>query len=118
VKRALHWLVDRWYLVVLAVGLVFVAIWSRRVSPADVAARVRLELDSIGAKAEARRAQELLGAERAREQVEATYRSEIIALDVEQKRKADELRNDPVALAQFLVRAGGTPKPNDKKPPF
>lgn len=117
-KRVAVWIWDHWWLAALAIGLVFAVVWSRRVSPSDLAARLKLELAAIGAKAEARRAQELLGAERAREQVEATYRSEIIALNAEQKLKADALRGDPVALAQFLVRAGGGSKMGDRKAPF
>jgi len=107
-KRIGLWIWDRWYLVALAIGLGIAVLWMRGTSPAEVMARLRLELDSIGAKTEARRAQEILGAERAREQVEATYQNQIIALDEEQRRKAVELQNDPVALAQFLVRAGGS----------
>jgi hypothetical protein len=117
-KRIAVWIWDHWWLAALAIGLVFAVIWSRRVSPSDLAARLKLELDSIGAKAEARRAQELLGAERAREQVEATYRNEIIALDEVQRKRALELQGDPVALAQFLVRAGGSSKMGDRKAPF
>jgi hypothetical protein len=113
-KRVALFVWDHWYLVLLAVGLAFAVIWVRGVTPSQAWARLQTELDSIGAKNEARRAQELLGAERAREQVEATYQHQIIALDAEQQAKAKELADDPVALAQFLVRAGGQPS----RPPF
>jgi hypothetical protein len=117
-KRIVFWIWDYWYLVALAVGLGIALLWVRGTSPADVARRVKLELDAIRAKGETRQVEAKLGAERAREHVEQTYHNEIIALDAEQHRKAMELQNDPVALAQFLVRAGSTSGAKSVRGPF
>jgi len=114
VKRAALWLWDHWYFVILAIGLGVLVLWSRKLSPAEAMARVKLELEAIRAKTEARQVRETLGTERAREAVEAQYRNELVRLDVAQKARAEELRDDPAALAQFLVRVGGS-KPFDHK---
>ena len=106
-KRVLLWIWDHWYLAILLVGAVLTVVWLRGRGLGDLKAKLALELAAIRAKEEARNATIELGAEKARQQVEAKYRSDMIKLDADQKAEAERLKDDPVALAAFLVRAGG-----------
>lgn len=105
--RALYWLKDHWYVPVLLIGLIFAVLWVRGTGWRTVLANLKLELAAIAAKGEARKAQVELGAEKAKAQIEQKYQSQIIKLTADQKAEAEKLQDDPVALAQFLVRAGG-----------
>ena len=102
---AFRWLLEHWYvpLIFLAAVAGFLVARKRRASPMQA---TKLELEAIRAGADARRVQSELGAERARRHVESAHREALLRLDHEQAKQAMELRNDPVALAKFLVRAG------------
>lgn len=104
--RGLHWLKDYWYVPVLVIGLLFLVLWVRGTGWQNVLDKLKLELAAISAKGEARKAKVELGAEKAKAQVEQKYQTQLINLTAEQKAEAEKLDDDPVALAQFLVRAG------------
>jgi hypothetical protein len=106
VKRAALWVLDHWYLAVVLVLAIGLLILSRKNKKA-AADMVATEMKAVEASAEARRLVAIRGAEQAREDVEAKYKAEREALDDEQKKQAAQLSGDPVALARFLVRAGG-----------
>lgn len=65
------------------------------------------ELKAISAEAEVQKLQAQLGAEKAREHVELTYAEHLRNLSAVDSIQALELKNNPAALAGFLVRAGG-----------
>lgn len=66
--------------------------------------RLRLGLRTINAEKKAAKAEALLGKEAAVALVKADYEREIKELDDEQKREMEELANDPVRLASYIVR--------------
>jgi hypothetical protein len=67
---------------------------------------VRLQLDVIDAKARAKKLLVNKDASDVRRQIEAEHKETIERFDSEQKERATQLADDPVALAAFLVRAG------------
>lgn len=104
-KPVLRWLAAYWYIPLFIGGVL--ALWAitgfRRTPPIDTVTR---ELAVIRAGAAAREAQLLLGKKRAAEQVQREKAVAIAQLQDKQAAKAEELRDDPVALSRFLVRAG------------
>ncbi len=64
------------------------------------------ELKAIRAGARARETEAQLGSQAALAEVREEHRTELLKLDAEQAKKAEELRDDPVALSKFLVRSG------------
>lgn len=93
-----------WYVpVILVLGVLLWIVSRGRVNPME---HTETELEAIKAGAEVKRIQTKLGAEQARQHVEDKYRKQLEALNEKQKAQAEELRNDPVKLAKFLVRAG------------
>jgi hypothetical protein len=103
-KKALLWIKDYWWIpaFILAIVLGWV-VFRKRGNPF---VQTRRELDAIDAGRRARELEARLGAEKAREMVEKEHAVALKSLDAEKAAKAKELRNDPVALAKFLVRAG------------
>jgi len=105
--RVLHWIADYWYIPLLTIGALAVLIlWiihRRGDPPVDL---LNVELQAIKAGRDAREAKVELGAERAVAKVEADHKDAVGKLDADQRAQAEELRDDPVALARFLVRAG------------
>lgn len=106
--KALRWLRDHWYIVVL----VLIAMVGFVIAAHDPLARrlkrvwLDRELEVVKAKAKARRQAAEQGAEAAAQQVKEDYRDAYQRLEEEQKAEAETLEQDPAALAAYLVRAG------------
>jgi len=101
----LCWLKDHWYLPLLAgVAILGYLTFRGRVRPWE---SVERELDVIRAGQKAREAQERLGAERAAEAVRIEHQDALTRLDADQRKEAEALAQDPVALSRYLVRVGG-----------
>lgn len=109
--RILYWLKDYWYIPVFFIaaigGLVLSYILFKR-PDTSILEKTNLEIKAIQAGAEARQIKAELGAEQAKAVVAGKYMQEMAALDTKQKAQAVELENDPVALAKYLVRVGGS----------
>lgn len=103
-KRALRFLADYWYIPALIGGAMLLCILTggkkRAIETID------RELDAIRAGAAAREQQLLLGKERAAAEVRREHAAQLVRLKSEQAAKTRRLRNDPVALSKFLIRAG------------
>ena len=104
-SRLFHGLADYWYVVALIAGavLLWLVTGGRRSIPSDT---IKREMAAIRAGAEAREKQIQLGRHRAARDVRKAHAVAIARLKDQQATKAEELRNDPVALSKFLVRAG------------
>ena len=98
--RWYHWI---WIPVVVALAVVAYVLGRR---DQDVAGSIKTELDVIEARTVAKRIQAENGAQDAAQWVERRHQNRMKHLDEMQRKKAKELRGDPVALAEFLVRAG------------
>jgi hypothetical protein len=99
------WL-KRWSgFLLFAVGglLMWVLLQKRGASPHVI----KSELKAIKAEARAAKAQEEKGLHVALAEVQKEYLGALRALDETEKMQANELRQDPQALAGFLVRAAG-----------
>lgn len=97
----LRWLADYWYIPVLVVGAIILAVVFRQKAAVQ---KITKELKAIDAKREARAIQLQLGAEQAKQHVTEKYAAKREALDAKAEAKAKELEDDPVALAKFLAR--------------
>lgn len=101
--RFLHWLVDYWYIPLVVLGGIFLFVMSRgKESPSKI---LFTELDAIKAGSDAKKVQAEKGAEIASEEVRKKHAEALKKLDEEQKAEAERLKNDPVALSKFLIRA-------------
>jgi len=109
-KKALHFLVDYWYIPVLILGLVlaWIVFRGKRWPIVDT---IMHEFAAIRAGAKARDDEARLGHEKAKANVKSERAAEIGKLNEDQRKKAKELEDDPVALARFLVRAGSRDDP-------
>jgi len=104
-KKVFYWLVDHWLLVVFFLSAILLWIVTRgRDFPLLDALAAQFE--AIRAGARARDMEARLGHERAVTAAHEEHRGAYDALDDEQRKKAEELKDDPVALSRFLVRAG------------
>lgn len=63
------------------------------------------EIEAISAEAKYKALAKQVGAQRALNAIEATYRKEMSRLAVAQKVEAERLKKDPAKLAAFLIRA-------------
>lgn len=106
-KKALFWIKDHWYLPLFAAGL-FLGWWLTRKgsTKGPPLAEIQKELKAIDAGREAREMKARLGATQAAEEVRRQHAEAIQRLDTDQAKKAEQLREDPVALSKFLVKAG------------
>ena len=102
----LAWLKKYWYVPALVIGAFVIWILSGR--KGDPGARIGAEIKAIDAAADAKRAQAEVGLVQAVVEVEQRYSDTLEKLDEEQAVQAKELKNDPQALAKFLVRAGSS----------
>ncbi len=104
-KRALHFLVDHWYIPLFVGGvlLLWILTAGRKMPPVST---VKRELEAIRAGAEAREMQLIMGKEAAVKRLQKERADAIAALNAKQAQRAKELENDPVALSKFLIRAG------------
>lgn len=106
-KAFLHWVRTYWYIPAAVAGIVLT--WflfrdrRRRGTPI---AQTLLEVKVAAAKGEARKLKAELGAERAATAVADRYHRELVSLNADQHKQAEELKDDPAKLAAFLVRAG------------
>lgn len=100
------WLKDYWYIpfFILAVVLGWV-IFRKRSTPIE---QIQAELEAIRAGRKIREMEERDGAVKARIEVLARYAQEKKQMTEAQQAEAERLKDDPVALAKFLVRAGAT----------
>jgi hypothetical protein len=111
-KRAAGWLRDHWYVPLFALGVVLGFLISgkvRRKGPPP--AQVKAELEAITAGAEASKMAAAVGKAEAVRVVEETHSEAVEALDEKEREEADKLREDPRALARYLVRAGRRRRP-------
>ena len=101
--KFLRWLVDHWYVPLVFVGsvLLYTLTVGRRANPVETAKK---ELRVIKAGAEASKARAELGTEKAIAVVESKYRLDLAALEGEKAARAEKLKEDPRALARFIVR--------------
>lgn len=102
------WLWDHWYVPAVMLAFVIGVLWRKQKSPGDLLTTLRHELDVINAGRDARNSQEIYGAERAAELVQASYRERMLILTQEQEQKSRELAQDPIALARYLERVSRT----------
>lgn len=96
-----HWI----WLPVVAVVVTVAYVLGRR--DKGVTGGIQTELDVIEARTVAKKIAANMSAERASQWVELRHKDRIKRLDDSQRKQATDLRDDPVALAEFLVRAGG-----------
>lgn len=111
VKRAWSWLREHWYVPLFVVGVLLgfvVSSKTRRKGPPPEQVKAELEVIKAGARAKALEVE--LGAEKAAAAVEEAYRAETERMDAQEREKAQELRQDPRALARYLARAGRKPR--------
>lgn len=102
--KAIRWLKDYWYIPLLVLTSILLwVVFRRRGTPI---AQTKAELQAIEAGRLAREIQEREGLDAAKRHLAAEHADELNALDEKQQAKAKELRDDPQALAKFLVRAG------------
>lgn len=97
-----YWYVPLFVVLVVVLSIFF---WPRKKSRNPVRT-IQKELDAIRAGMEAREWKEKYGVEVARKQVEERFREEKEALTERKRAQAERLKDDPVALSKFLVRAG------------
>ena len=95
-----HWL----WVPVLIVIVVVAYVMGRR--DGDLASDLSVEMDALEARAMAKQLKAEMGAEKARRAIEDTYKEKLEKLDEDGKALVDSLADDPVALADFLVRVG------------
>ncbi len=102
--KALRWLRKYWWvpLFFLATILAWV-IFRKRGTPV---AQTKVELAAIEAGRLAREIQEREGLDAAKGHLAAEHADALANLDKKQQAKAKELRDDPQALAKYLVRVG------------
>jgi hypothetical protein len=99
----MSWLRDYWYIPLIIIGLVllWIVTGTRKGNPV---ANVQKELDAIEAGRLAREEKATLGSHTATVRVKKKYQNKLEKLDEKDKRKAETLETDPVALAKFLER--------------
>ncbi len=94
-----------WVLIPFAVAVAVIAyVLGRR--DKDLVGTVVTEIDAFEAKAEAKRILIEHDADHARAWAEARYHDKLARLDVDGKAEAGRLRDDPVALTEWLARIG------------
>jgi hypothetical protein len=104
IKRILLLLLDYWYVPVLFLAGVLAVVFLRKPFGLSMA-NLDGELAAIRAGRDAREVKEREGAEAARQKVLADHWAAMDNLDEKQRAEAEELKDDPEALARFLVRA-------------
>jgi hypothetical protein len=106
IKAGARWLADHWYIPLFVAGVVLGFVLSGKPGRPKPGARTKVELDAIKAKADARKLAAERGHTAAKLEVTARYALRKAQLTEEQQREAEALREDPPALAAYLVRAG------------
>lgn len=102
--KALKFIGRYWFIPFLVLGVFLFWIFIRkRGTPIQ---QTKRELAAIEAGYKTEKLEATLGTERAKLFILANYTKEMNRLDEKQRKKADELRSDPVALAKYLVRFG------------
>lgn len=97
--RWYHWL---WTVpIALITGVVAYFLGKRR---GDLATVADTELEIVEARAKAQRLMLEKNAEHARKWIGKNYRGEMQRLDDEAKKRTIELRDDPPALAEYIIR--------------
>lgn len=106
-KRALHWILDHAYLILIAIiaVLTFVLVRRRPGDPSPLADVTR-EVDAIKQAASVRAVIAEHGAAAAIAKIETEHAEALKNLDIEEAATVARLKEDPVALSKFLVRAG------------
>ena len=104
-RKALHFLVDYWFIPVLFVLAIVAYLTFKRWRPGeDPFTRIKEELGIIEAGTAARNMAVQVGTEQAIQHVKDKYQAKLTALDAEQQIQVKELEDDPVALARYLER--------------
>jgi len=93
-------------LAVLGAIALAIAAWMIGQRGLDPMKAVQLELDVLDAKTKAKRLLLNKNASDARRDIEREHKATIEAFNEDQKKQAEALADDPVALSAFLVRAG------------
>ena len=100
----LKWLKSHWYVPLLT--LAGVLAWFFRITREKPTDTWKIESKAATAAAEAKEIAIKSGAELARAKVRAEHQEELNRLNKEQAEHAEQLAEDPAALARFLVRVG------------
>lgn len=105
----------RWVLGIAAFlgALLLWIVFRRRINPLD---RARLEMDAIEAENRAKKAEAELGRERALLTLREEHREQLQRLSAAEKQQAEELSDDPKALARYLVMVGSRYNPGGNPP--
>jgi hypothetical protein len=110
-KRAFQFLVDHWYIPLFAIGTLLGWWMTRGRKTPPPLAQLKGELKLIESVREAKELQAKLGAQGAAEEVRRQHVETIQRMDAADATKAAALRDDPVALSRFLVKAGRRTNP-------
>jgi len=108
-RRVALWVLDHWYLPLLVVAGVFMAIWTRGTdTPEYPGDRLRHERKVIQAGRRAAELEAQVGRERAVRRIEEEHHHAVAELDKKQQQTADGLRGNPRGLARFLTQVGNS----------
>lgn len=104
-SKAINWLKKYWYIPLFLLGSALIWIFCRR-KKATPLEQTKCELENIRVKAEIEKTKKEKGLDAALELVEQKYQEKIQKMTSDQKKLAEELKNDPEKLIRFLIRVG------------
>lgn len=104
--KVIRWLLDYWYVPLLAVGAILAFLWfrPRGKEAAGVVQKIQKELLAIRAGRDARAALIEQDQETVTKALQKKYEAQLEALDAQKKAEVAQLEQDPVALAKYLER--------------
>ncbi len=97
----------KWKLLVIGAVILGVVAWLLGRRGFDPTKAVKLELDVLDAKTKTEKLLVNQEASKVRRKLEAEHKATIERFNSDQKKQAERLANDPVALSAFLIRAAG-----------
>lgn len=100
------WIINHWYLPLFVCGIILGVILFRK-NPKFIIQDIVNELNAIQAKYAISKVQAERGLVVAQQEVEYAYKLELADLTMKERKQAATLKNDPAALAKFLVQASG-----------
>lgn len=98
--------IDRYVYLLIGIVTALVVYQLLKQQPEKAAKSLEEAFDAFEAEAQVTKLEAAVGKAEAVARVEEVYHEQIKKLSAEQKAKADKLRNDPVALSRFLLKAG------------